>query len=441
MIASAIGKTFLDAYNAREGTRFSAEEFFEKIFFPLFYDDEKYMQWVLNSAFDQLSKQKKHGNPADRKNTLAKLKKDIATVKPHAGIAVGFPAGNKLDSKGENVTEYATTSSQVSNLPVPLDSETLYFSWIGSGLGIGVQGGLCIFLNHAEILLSLFEGWAIYRGSFLNKISKLKGSQIETWNGQWIAHYLSEDYMPEHPLLGFSPLDKAGERLETQTWLRILAGISMNYPVERLTGYIYSYGQTNRSIGFIPFVLPQIKRPLTLFRKLFGSDVKLEAEKIEDLFGTENGFLKACEMGVIGLKAMEPKGVRAYVGTPDSDAKLPKYPKNTESQPLTFSIYITWIIAMLNNEELWNEAETYAQALVAYEAGAGKGRMDRTNDVKTFLASSFQKPILTALATIAEKAEIKEPFLKLGKVVHFLPKDNVPYFMTLIRFRYAFIKK
>jgi hypothetical protein len=96
---------------------------------------------------------------------------------------------------------------------------------------------------------------------------------------------------------------------------------------------------------------------------------------------------------------------------------------------------------MLNNEELWNQAETYAQALINYESGAGKGRMDRVNDVKSFLTSSFQKPILASLSSIAEKAESKESFLELGKTIHFLPKDNVPYFMTLIRFRYAFLKK
>jgi hypothetical protein len=442
MIASAIGKTFLDAYNAREKTRYTAEEFFEKIFFPLFYDDEKIMQWVHGSPFFQLaSVEKKQHIPERRREVFNYFKSEISKGKPHGGLAIGYPAGNKYDSKGTYVVEYSTTSSQLSSLDLPLDTETLYLSWIGGGLGIGVQGGLCIFLNHADILLKLFEGWSFYRNSFLNKITKLKGSQIETWNGQWLAHRLSDEFIEEYPISGLNTLDKAGERLETQSWLRVLSGVALNYAADSLTGYVYSYGQTNRSIGFIPFVLPQIKRPLTLFRKLFGSQIKLEAVKIEDLFGTEYGFLKACEMGVIGLKAMEPKGVRAYIGTTENEAKIPKYPKNTDSQPLTFSIYITWVIAMLNNEELWNQAETYAQALINYESGAGKGRMDRVNDVKSFLTSSFQKPILASLSSIAEKAESKESFLELGKTIHFLPKDNVPYFMTLIRFRYAFLKK
>ncbi|PHK14878.1 hypothetical protein VF12_40720, partial [Nostoc linckia z15] len=157
MIASAIGKTFLDAYNAREKSHLSAEEFFEQIFFPLFYDDEKIMQWVHGSPFFQLaSVEKKQHIPERRKEVFGYFKSEIAKGKPHGGLAIGYPAGNKYDSKGTYVVEYATTSSQISSLEIPLDPETLYLSWIGGGLGIGVQGGLCIFLNHADILMKLF---------------------------------------------------------------------------------------------------------------------------------------------------------------------------------------------------------------------------------------------------------------------------------------------
>ncbi|HEV7350259.1 hypothetical protein [Telluribacter sp.] len=444
MIAAAIGRTFLDAYNNRQmqqgGSIYDAAGFFEHVFFPHFYNHEKYMQWVLNSPFDQLSKQKKHSDQQYRFENLGKFKAALSNSKPHAGIAVGFPAGNKLDSKGERVVEFATTSSQVSTLDVPIDTETMYLSWIGGGLGIGVQGGLCIFFNEPDILLMLFDGWKLYRESYLNKISKLKGSQIETWNGQWIAHRLDEDFLPEEPLLDFAPIEKGGEKLETQSWVKVAVGLAMNFPNSQLLGYVYSYGQTNRSIGFIPFVLPQIKKPLTLYRRLFDTEAKLSQTKLEELFGTEYGFLKACEMGVIGLKAMEPKGIRAYLGF-EGEAKLPKYSKNEDSQPLHFSIYITWIIAMLNNEELWTKAEEYAQALIKYEEGAGKAKKDRTNDVTSFLKVSFPRPLMDALTTIAEKAEERDSLLELGKAIHFLPKDNVPYFMTLIRFRYAFLKK
>jgi hypothetical protein len=445
MIASTIGRTFLDSFNELQKKRgepvYSAESFFDEVFFPLFYDDEKYMQWVHGSPFFQLSSiQKKQHLPEKRRETFLYLKEQIHTGVVNGSMAPGFPAGNRLDSKGEYFLEFATTSSQVSTLNVPIDSETMYFSWIGSGFGIGIQGGLCIFFDDPQILMLLYEGWVIYRNSYLNRISKLKGSQIETWNGQWLAHRLSEDYLADAPLLDFTPVEKTGEKLGTQSWLRIIAGIAFQFSYNQLIGYIFSYGQTNRSIGFIPFVLPQIKKPITLFRELFDTEVRLRATEIENILGTEYGFLKACEMGVIGIKAMEPKGVRAYLGF-DGEAKIPKYIKTEQSQPLNFSVYITWIIAMLNNEELWNKAEEYAKAFVSYEEGAGKAKKDRTNDVLSFLKSSFQRSLIDTLSVIVDKAENKLFFEELGKTIHFLPKDNVPYFIALIRFRYAFLKK
>lgn len=35
--------------------------------------------------------------------------------------------------------------------------------------------------------------------------------------------------------------------------------------------------------------------------------------KAEKLWGTAVGFTKACQQGVIGLRAMEPKGLKDYI--------------------------------------------------------------------------------------------------------------------------------
>ena len=56
MITSVIGRKFLDAYNEREHTRYDAKTFFIEKYYPLFFDAEKYMQWVQNSPFVQMKK-------------------------------------------------------------------------------------------------------------------------------------------------------------------------------------------------------------------------------------------------------------------------------------------------------------------------------------------------------------------------------------------------
>lgn len=38
----------------------------------------------------------------------------------------------------------------------------------------------------------------------------------------------------------------------------------------RMMGYVYSLGQTNITVGFIPFVLTEIRRTVELYIKLFG---------------------------------------------------------------------------------------------------------------------------------------------------------------------------
>ena len=42
----------MDAYNERECTNYDAKTFFTEKYFPLFFDSNKYMQWVQNSSME-----------------------------------------------------------------------------------------------------------------------------------------------------------------------------------------------------------------------------------------------------------------------------------------------------------------------------------------------------------------------------------------------------
>jgi hypothetical protein len=439
MIAAKIGKTLLEAYNSEKGTKHNAKSFFEEVFFKLFYDDEKYMQWVTNSPFVQGMKKGIAPTQKERNEKLEKLKIKIKENEPDASIAIGFPSSDLT----------ATTSGQVSSMKLPFEEEDVYSSWIGGGLGIGIQGGLSIYFDNPKILMLLCEGWSVYRHDFLNKSAykKMRGNQIDTWNGQWLSHILSKDFMKEQPLLDFEGLDTTKDgtiELKTQNWLKVLFGIAYQFPDLIITGYIFSLGQTNRTVGFIPFVLPQINKPIHLYKKLFGENEYLKhSKKIEDIYGSELSFIKCCEMGSIGIKALEPKGLKGYIfPSKEGEVKYPNYKKADDIQTVSFNTYITWIIAMLKNESLWDKAETYAQAFVDFEGGAKNAKKDRVNDVSKVLSSPNRKSFIDTMTILVEKSDSQPVnFLELAEQVDKMPADNFSYFLTLIRFRYAYLKK
>lgn len=426
MIASSIGKTFLKAYNKKNLSAYDAKTFFTEKYFPLFFDDDKYMQWVTNSPFVQGIKKGSPPTSMERKQKLLVLNDKIFNSQADASIAIGYPSLDLI----------ATTSGQITNLKLPLDQNDVYFSWIGGGLGIGIQGGLSILFDKAELLLDVFEGWTIYR-NYLNKTLKLRGNQINTWNGQWLAHrYNPRAYNPADKTAlfnGISAMKDGGSEVDTQSWIAIMSGICINYPDTQITGYVYSLGQTNITIGFIPFKLPQIKRPFELYKKYFGTS---EKEQAEQLFGTAFGFTKACQMGSIGINAMEPKGLREFI----EKGKFPNYDKENEEKNINFNTYKIWLLAMLNNENLWEDSQRFADTLNDYAQSGEKAKKDKVNNVKSVLSSVSKKQFIDNLTTVVEDTPNKTDYIEMAKQINAMPIDNVPYFLTLIRFQFASIK-
>lgn len=428
MITSNIGKIFLDAYNEKYGTSYDARTFFLEQFYPLFFDQNKYMMTAGNSplenpklSWDDMIKGKKpFETPEQRKIRFEKLIKKIEESEADASIARGYAS---LD-----VT--ATTSGQVTDLKLPNSQEEIYTSWIGDALGIGVQGGFSILFSNKEILLDIFEGWKLYR-KCLNETSMLKGNQINTWNGQWLSHYYDpREYNADMPLAGYNPfnVNKDGIiSIDTQTWTKILIGISKKYRNAQILGYIYSIGQTNTTIGFIPFDLTQIRRPIHLYEKIFGMS---NGRNAESLWGTAIGFKTACTYGAIGIKAMEPKGLRDYV-------YKGKQPKAHNYDNINYNVYIIWIYAMLNNDELWEKSQELAELL--NEASSDKDKSistKRKNLVETMLNATNKKQFIAAAAEVVSFIGKIDEFKGIVKEIHGMPTDNVPYFLTLLRFQY-----
>lgn len=428
MITATIGKIFLEAYNKKHSTNYDAKSFFVDVYHPLFFDSNKYLQWVTNSPFVQMKKgQKVETLTSDER--MEKLQEFIAKVdeskSPDSSIAPGFPASEEK--------EFATTSGQVTNLDLSVSKEDYYLSWIGSSLGIGLQGGLSILFSSPDILLDIFEGWKLYRKA-LDENQKLKGNQVNTWNGQWLTHrYDKGNYFAEQPMAGFSPFETSKEgmmSIATQTWTKLLIGITRQFSSPKMMGYVYNFGQTNTTLGFIPFNLEHIRRPIELYQRLFGED---EGRKAEELWGTEKGLRACCQKGAIGIEAMQPKGLKQYM-TADKGVKLPKY---DEKQIISFHTYQIWLLAMLNNQEMWDKSLEFAKALKSYAESGKKGRTTNSRQIDEVLGATNKRSFMEALSNIASDIAGIESIQDIAMTVNSMPTDNVPYFLTLVRFHAA----
>ena len=428
MITSNIGKIFLDAYNEEYGTSYDARTFFLEQFYPLFFDQNKQMMYVINSPFvqqlpscrDCIKGIKSFEDIEQRAKRLNAFIEKVENNDADMSIAIGYPS----------IEVNAKTSGQVTDLKMNTSKEDIFLSWIGGALGITVSGGVSILFSHKNILLDIFKGWKFYRKA-LNETLMLDGNKINSWNGQWLFHYYDQrEYEEENPLANFAPykVDKDGIiGIETQTWTKILIAISRKYDVVKLLAYIYILSKSNTTIGFIPFDLTQIRRPIHLYEKIFGMS---NGRNAESLWGTAIGFKTACTYGAIGIKAMEPKGLRDYV-------YKGKQPKAHNYDNINYNVYIIWIYAMLNNDELWEKSQELAKLL--NEASSDKDKSistKRKNLVETMLNATNKKQFIAAATEVVSFIGKIDEFKGIVKEIHGMPTDNVPYFLTLLRFQY-----
>ena len=425
MVTTNIGKIFLQAYNVKYEKNYTAKDFFDKVFFPLVLDSPKYLQWVQNSPFVQMKQGQRVETltSEERREKLSEFHQKILMGSQDASVALGYAAS---EEKG-----FATTSGQVTNMELSITAEDVYLSWIGACLGLGVKGGISILFDQPALLLDIFEGWAVYR-KLLDEVPSLKGNQLSSaWNAQWLIHKYSRLFHPQNPFAHLDPYEeKAGVMgIKVESWTLLLIRICQHYTSPKVLGYVYGFGQMNTTIGFIPFVLSQIRRSFDFYDRLF----QMEREKAEPLWGTAFGLQKACERGVVGLSAMEPKGLRDYILA----KKMPKYKQENQQQTILFHTYITWIIAMLNNEELWAKALEFATVLQNFSTGNKQGKTSNSRKVDEVLKATNKKNFIESLVEIVGNSTEVDVITKIASLVNTMPTENVPYFLTLVRFRYA----
>lgn len=436
MITTLVGKTFLQAYNEKYNQNYSAKEFFKEVFFELFFNHPKYMQWVTNSPFVQMKKgQRPHLLSIDERiEKLENLFSKVEGELPDASFAIGFPAS---ESK-----EFASTSGLVSDIVIEADEEDVYLSWIGGGLGIGVAGGFNLLINDAEIALTTFEGWKYYR-KYLNDptLEKLRGNQINSWNGQWLTYRLGKDYSENFSFFDLEQekifkVDTVLAEVNTVNWSNLFFSLSNRFPEEILNAYIYSLGQTNKTIGFIPIYLKEGRKLKDIFKQLFQTDKPFETKEFQSLFGMH--IKRACELGNIGLHALRPDSLKKYM----EDHKNLSF-KN-EEQTLIYQSYKTWLIAMIskNKEQITDYTSDLAKLILRYRSIA-KGNTGKNLIEKDLFGAKSKRGFIEALTEMIP--DLKDGDLdalkNLKDEVHLMTNEEFGYFSTLLKFDYAFEEK
>lgn len=473
MIAATIGRTFLKAYNEKYKKEMTARQFFEEEYIKVFFDHPKYMMSGGNSPLENPKISWKKGVTPSSEERKGRIAKTIVKLNSHeydASIAIGFPASELKD--------FQTTSGLVTDIQLPLTVEDKYYSWIGSGFGVCVKGGLSFYFKDEEILWTLFQGWRVYRGILNDKsLVKIRGNQIEAWNAQWLNFSFDNrlyrkdyDFAYLHNVEAFTVNENVIE-VKTLNWTKLFFSLSNKLKKTSSFVYIYSLGQTNTTIGFLPFHFENGLRLKSFYKKLFGENAALQqAKDYEKLFGLE--LKKACSYGVIGLHALEPQKLRDKYGN-FTNLKLSKpkvNPKNGETVDkfqerkekafqkdyeniITYRTYKTWLLAMItkNKEESLEYTKEVAEALHEYRKRATKN--DRINLIQNdLLVAKSKKAFIDVLVKIVEdtkkdigKHELDNSVLDIYKNlrdrVHMMNSDDFGYFVVLLKFDFAYVER
>lgn len=434
MYTSYIGKKFLEYYKHEydKSNDYTAEQFFDEIMFPLFFDDKRHLMHVGNSPFFQKVSDK------DLKLFGCKSLSQINRFKEK--VKGGDYGGDLLVGYGSS-DNTATTSGQLSNLKSEYDSEDIYNSWIGQALSIGVKGGYANLIDDKTILLELFKGWELY-SKLLNQSDGLKDKQIETWNGNYLIQILNNQGQ-DFNYLRISIENTLGKlAIQTIQWTELIFELCKFYKKDILTSYCYILSQTNTTIGFINIYLKEVRKMYELRDMLIidGKDTVLTDNQIDSLIPFY-GFKEACMQGTIGLKSIEPKGLRKYI--PKGSYMYSQGNDLDLEKETNYFIYKLWILAMLNKQELLDLSREFASILEKAVKEIKDANRSKTTDrqfIRELFESKTSKQFIDKTIEIIDENN-SELLRKLVEEVIILPKDNFPLLLTLIKFEYTILSK
>jgi len=437
MYTAYIGKRLIELVNQREGKSYTAQEFFDKKYIPLFFGQKRFLQLVNNSKFDQeFIIRKTVYTPEKLAETLSLQHEKIQTSEPNGSFFLGGAAAEAS----------AGTSGQVSDITLPISTEDVYCSWMGAALGIGLPGkpSPTVLVDSDEVIWTIYEGWYKYR-EYMNQTPNLKPHQVNTWNGYWITNAFNDRFDADYPFANKTPTVKTDAKtgiagIETTSWVQVIFALAEKMPKTVLNTYVYSLSQMNTTVGFISVELPAVRFLNELYQQISReSSVIKNTDSLETLYDTALGFQKACELGKIGIPALEPKQLREYIPGGRREAKPFKSPKD-QNDPviITYNLYQTWIIAMLNNKQLIELTKQFASVLNDFSHQKDRSKTTKSRSVDELLKAQNRKQFIEQLAKMLEEnKENADQFDQLTDTVVLMPTTDFPLFMALLKLKYA----
>ena len=442
-----VGKLLLGTLSEERGESIDAHAFFEKEFWPVMFNshDSSHLMQVHSSDFFQPSYPKlaeKAGisiTEFRKRKYLENLRETSAGEKaPTGNIGVGFMASGPKE----------TTYGQVTDLPIQFSEEELLCSWFGGALGIGFGGGFDFLSTEPELIRFIYRGWKYYR-KFMEETPNLKGRQIETWNGLWLLHgleYRNNDLKSYDALsqkVG-SSLDSSKDvvKLDRPEWSdQILVLAKALGGDEPLTLHGYSFGSTNKTLGYMQVQIPKVRKFSQLFDHFVAQETEIKSLALQEVFKAHYSMRLAARYGRLGLRALTPKNIPKHLGR---DApSLSTLQKDFQKDPYQFIIYKSWIIAMLNNEELHELAENLAKALLDYK-NRGRDEFstagDKSKNIERLWERRHPSPFIDRLTDIVDETpQPPEIFKDVSKAVaNKMTPDQFQLFQSLLRFEYTY---
>ena len=437
------GKQLLKYLERKRGGKIDPKTFFDKEFWPIMFNapDQQHLMQVHNSDFFQGSYKKSAGKegialPLFRKSKFETSIKEVAGGKKNvsAGIGVGFMAGGPAE----------TTFGQVTDLPLNFTEEELLCSWFGGALGIGFGGGYDFLTLEPEIFEFIYQGWPFYR-ELIKDTPRLKGKQIQAWNGLWLCYGLKyrdnpkEAYRKVKQHINAHIKTTSGvAKLDRPDWSKQVLNIASEFGgAEGLVLQGYSHGSTNKTLGSVMVQLPKVRSFAALFKQLVEQDDTLPNKALQDVFKEEFTMSKAAKFGQLGLRALTPaKLTKLLYEDETSKTKLPK-------DPYQYIIYKSWIIAMLNNDELYELATKLALDLLKFkEKGKDKfsTEADKKKHIETLFSMKKNARFIDQLSEIAsEMDQTPEHFREASKAAATqMTPEQFYLFISLLRFEYVY---
>lgn len=372
------GKLFLDYYNQKENTNYTAERFFVDVLHPIVFDckPEEYLIWVQNTQFTIGSQLAEYRNKEFRETKLNEFITQMKTNKKTMSMLIG--------GGGEDT---ATTSGQFHDYLIPDDPEFKFYSWIGSMLAINVSHAdtkteYSILLDNAEILYQIFKGISEYRDFLTRNSNETEfwgGKQLLKWNGWWLLRYLDDNQTTVNDIVDNSvKVGKVRRLNKSIKWHTILSNLPNKFDITKINSYIYILDKLNIVVGLIPIDLSGVSKPILFYKKIIGeNDYINNKEKINELFGSfYTDFPSICDRGYIGINSMKPS---KYVGSFNKE--------NIKENEIKLKTRKIWIMAMLDNTELNNISKNLVTILQEYLNDNENGKTTKLRKVESLCKS------------------------------------------------------